>query len=93
MSVNMVQTASPKISNARDLVLLWGPWPDAYGNMAADLGCDPHVPRDWARRNSLPAERIDDIVNAAQKRGFHHVTHAFLTQLARDIAKQRKRVA
>lgn len=93
MSANMAQTTAPEITNARDLVLLWGPWPDAYANMAADLGCDPHVPRDWARRNSLPAERFDDIVNAARKRGFRQVTHAFLSKLARDCAEQRRGVA
>lgn len=85
----MEQTTAPNINSARDLVLLWGPWPDAYGLMAADLGCDTHVTRDWARRNSFPAEWIDPIVNAAQKRGFHEITHAFMAKLAVMLADQR----
>lgn len=80
----MEQTATD-VRSVRDLVLLWGDWPDAYSSMAADLGLEAHVPRDWARRNRLPAEHIDPVVNAAQKRGFHHVTHAFVAKLLREI--------
>ena len=73
-----------EVRSVRDLILLWGDTPQqAYEAMAADLG-EPradHVPRDWARRGSIPAARIDAVVNAAQKRGFHDVTHAFVLRL------------
>lgn len=77
-----------EIRSVRDLVLLWGPWPDCYRSLAADVGAEMHVPRDWARRNSLPAERIDDVVNAAQKRGFRNITHEFVAKLLAEIAGQ-----
>lgn len=76
------------IRSVRDLILLWGPWPDCYRALADDLEEESYVPRDWARRNSLPAERIDQVVNAAQKRGFHNITHAFIAKLLRDLKEQ-----
>lgn len=71
-----------KIESVRDLVLLWGPTPQAaYKLLAEDLGLHPHVPRDWMRRGRIPADRIDPVVNAAQQRGFREVTHAFVLKL------------
>ena len=71
------------VRSVRDLVLLWGPDAptSAYDQMAADLGYQAHVPRDWARRGRIPAEHIDPVVNAAQKRGFKFVTHELVLKL------------
>lgn len=80
-------TQTPELKSVRDLVLLWGPAPQsAYENMACDLGRDyaAHMPRDWARRGRIPVEHVDPIVNAAQRRGFHEVTHALVLKLIRE---------
>lgn len=77
----------PEVRSIRDLVLLWGPAPQAaYEALAADLGGEyrEYQPRDWARRNRIPAEHIDPLVNAAQRRGFRQVTHAFVAKLLRE---------
>lgn len=81
----MTQTAP--VRTVRDLVLLWGATPQAaYEQLAADLGPEyrDHMPRDWARRNRIPVEHIDPVVNAAQRRGFHDITHAFVVKMIRD---------
>lgn len=55
----------------------------AYEQLAADIGgnCKDYMPRDWARRGRVPVEWIDAVVNAAQRRGFHEITHAFVLKL------------
>jgi hypothetical protein len=78
-----------EIHSVRDLVLLWGDPPAAYEQMAADLGVNWHVPRDWARRNRIPAQRIDSIVNAARNRGFRCITHEFMAKLLARCAEER----
>lgn len=74
----------------RDLVLLWGPGAPmtAYEQMASDLGDEyrEYMPRDWARRGRIPVEHIDPVVNAAQRRGFHQVTHALVLKLCTGVA-------
>lgn len=81
-------TQTREVKSVRDLVLLWGPDApqSAYESMAADLGQPyaPHMPRDWARRGRIPVEHIDPVVNAAQRRGFHEITHAAVLKLIRE---------
>jgi len=78
------------LRSIQDIVLLWAPGAlsDAYKALAADLGEEEHVPRDWARRNRVPAHRIDSLVNAAQRRGFHEITHASVAKLIREIVER-----
>ena len=76
---------APQPASVRDLVLLWAPGApsSAYAALAADLGGDyrEHMPRDWARRGRIPAEHIDPVVTAAQRRGFTQVTHELVLRL------------
>lgn len=72
-----------KVHSVRDLVHLWGSPPRvAYEQLAADVGgIDWFAVRDWARRGRIPARHIDAVVNAAQRRGFHDLTHVFVARL------------
>jgi hypothetical protein len=74
---------SPAISTVRDLIALW----PSHKTMADDLDLEEYQPRDWARRGRIPAQFLHPIVNAAQRRGFHHVTHEFLTRLVAEAAR------
>lgn len=79
-------TQTPELKSVRDLVLLWGDPPSAaYEALANDLAdiAWPAV-RDWARRGRIPAKHVDPLVNAAQRRGFHEVTHALVLKLVRE---------
>jgi len=74
------------VRSVRDLVLLWGDPPRlAYENLAADVGgIEWSAVRDWARRGRIPADRIDPVVNAAQRRGFPGITHALVLKLVSE---------
>lgn len=80
----MSKAAEP--ASVRDLVLLWGDPPRAaYEALAADVGgIEWFAVRDWARRGRIPAVHIDAVVNAAQRRGFHAITHALVLRLVRE---------
>lgn len=82
MRMNEGQT----VHSVRDLVLLWGNPPSvAYETLAEEVGgIEWSAVRDWGRRGRIPAAHIDAVVNAAQKRGFHHITHAFVLRLVRE---------
>lgn len=71
------------VHSVRDLVLLWGNPPSAaYEALASEVGeVAWSAVRDWARRGRIPAQHIDAVVNAAQRRGFHDVTHALILKL------------
>lgn len=60
----------------------------AYEQLAADIGgkCKEFMPRDWARRGRVPVEWIDAVVNAAQRRGFHEITHALVVKITASKA-------
>lgn len=78
-----------EVKSVRDLVLLWGDPPSvAYEKLADEVGgIEWSAVRDWARRGRIPAQHIDAVVNAAQRRGFHDVTHAFVLKIrAREVA-------
>jgi len=75
-----------QVRSVRDLVLLWGDPPRAaYEQLAADVGgIEWSATRDWARRGRIPAEHINAVVNAAERRGFQGITHALVLKLVSE---------
>jgi len=61
-------------------------WP-SLGDFAADVNV-PYVRAQlWKHRRSIPPQYWDDVVKAAQGRGYKHITLGTLTQLAKAKRK------
>lgn len=56
-------------------------WP-SLSDLAGDLGLPYGVVKQWRRRNSIPADKWQALVLAAQGRGFEHVTTDLLASIA-----------
>ncbi|WP_028955902.1 GIY-YIG nuclease family protein [Sulfitobacter sp. 20_GPM-1509m] len=67
-----------------DLINLWPTRLD----LARDVGASNVAVHRWAERNRIPAEWLQSVLDAAHKRGFSHITAAWIVSaLAKEPAQ------
>lgn len=77
------------IKDFRGIIDIW----DKPSGLADELDEKHGTVRQWYRRNSIPADRWNDVVLAAKKRGHKEVSLALLANLAASGSARKARAA
>ena len=62
-----------------DVIALW----PTVAAFALDVNAPKPTVRVWKRNGSIPPNRFDQVIGAAERRGFEGVTYRFLTEALR----------